>query len=285
MRCCLMSSVVPDGLTTSMADEGKVRRETPPGLGGAGGVAAPAPGESSASNHILPTADSDATAPTMLNIRAEELATQFGSSPNETSFGQGSWLGAAPRIGAELAPGTIVGNRYEILGMLGIGGMGAVYKAKDIEIGRLVAIKVIRSELARDPAIIDRFKQELLLASQVTHKNVIRIFDLGEAEGMKFITMEYIDGRDLGAILHERGKFSPSEATSIIRQVCLALDAAQAVGVVHRDLKPQNILMEVSGRVLVMDFGLARTLEDNGMTQSGSLVGTMDYMSPEQGVG
>lgn len=166
--------------------------------------------------------------------------------------------------------------------MLGVGGMGEVYKARDLALGRLVAFKVIRPELASSPAIIDRFKQEILLSSNVTHKNVIRIYDLGEADGMKFITMEYIDGRDLRAVLHDRGKFSPREAIEVVRQVCCALEAAHAVGVIHRDLKPQNIMCEPSGRILVMDFGLARTLEDNGLTQSGNLVGTLEYMSPEQ---
>jgi serine/threonine protein kinase len=166
--------------------------------------------------------------------------------------------------------------------MLGVGGMGEVYKAKDIALGRLVALKVIRPELASNPAIIDRFKQEILLSSNVTHKNVIRIYDLGEADGMKFITMEYVDGRDLRGVLHEQGKFSPKEAIAVIRQVCYALEAAHAVGVIHRDLKPQNIMCEPGGRVLVMDFGLARTLDDNGLTQSGNLVGTLEYMSPEQ---
>jgi serine/threonine protein kinase/Tfp pilus assembly protein PilF len=166
--------------------------------------------------------------------------------------------------------------------MLGIGGMGEVYKARDLALGRLVAFKVIRPELARNPAIIDRFKQEILLSSNVTHKNVIRIYDLGEADGMKFITMEYIDGRDLRAVLHDQGKFDPKEAIAVIRQVCYALEAAHAVGVIHRDLKPQNIMCEPGGRVLVMDFGLARTMDDNGLTQSGNLVGTLEYMSPEQ---
>jgi serine/threonine protein kinase/ATP/maltotriose-dependent transcriptional regulator MalT len=166
--------------------------------------------------------------------------------------------------------------------MLGVGGMGEVYKARDLALGRLVAFKVIRPELARNPAIIDRFKQEILLSSNVTHKNVIRIYDLGEADGMKFITMEFVDGRDLRAVLTDQGKFSPKEAIAVIRQVCFALEAAHTVGVIHRDLKPQNIMCEPGGRVLVMDFGLARTMEDNGLTQSGNLVGTLEYMSPEQ---
>jgi serine/threonine protein kinase len=116
----------------------------------------------------------------------------------------------------------------------------------------------------------------------VTHKNVIRIYDLGDADGVKFITMEFVEGRDLRALIQEKKKFSPEEAVEIMHQVCQALEAAHSVGVIHRDLKPQNIMREDSGRILVMDFGLARTVEGDGMTQVGALVGTMEYMSPEQ---
>ncbi len=182
-------------------------------------------------------------------------------------------------------PGTVLGNRYEILHALGEGGMGTVYKARDRELDRLVALKVIRPDLARNPAIIQRFKQELILARQVTHRNVVRIFDLGEADGIKFITMEFIEGKDLRSLLLEHTKFSPEEAAEIIRQVCLALDTAHSEGVIHRDLKPQNIMRDASGRIVVMDFGLARSLESDGMTQTGALIGTMEYMSPEQGLG
>ena len=166
--------------------------------------------------------------------------------------------------------------------MLGEGGMGAVYKALDRELNRPVALKVIRPELARNKAIIERFKQELLLAREVTHRNVIRIYDLGEADRMKFITMEYVEGEDLRALLVRKQKLAPEEAVEIVQQVCRALEAAHTVGIIHRDLKPQNIMQDKTGRILVMDFGLARTVEGDGMTQSGALVGTMDYMSPEQ---
>lgn len=184
-----------------------------------------------------------------------------------------------------LPPGTLLGQRYEIVALLGEGGMGAVYKAMDRELNRLVALKVIRPELARNKGIIDRFKQELLLAREVTHRNVIRIFDLGEADRIKFITMEYVEGEDLRALLLKKNKLSPEEAVDIIQQVCRALDAAHSVGIIHRDLKPQNIMRDKTGRILVMDFGLARTVDGEGMTQTGMLVGTMDYMSPEQALG
>jgi len=184
-----------------------------------------------------------------------------------------------------LQPGMLLAQRYEIVQILGQGGMGAVYKATDRELNRTVALKVIRPDLARDKAIVDRFKQELLLAHQVTHRNVIRIYDLSEADGMKFITMEYVEGENLLTLIHQKKKFSPEEAVEIMQQVCRALEAAHSVDVIHRDLKPQNIMRDKTGRILVMDFGLARTLEGDGMTQSGALVGTMEYMSPEQALG
>ena len=170
--------------------------------------------------------------------------------------------------------------------MLGEGGMGAVYKARDLELNRIISVKTIRREYAANPAIIERFKQELILSTQVTHRNVVRIYDLGEADGMKFITMEYVDGIDLGALIRQQKKLSADEAVEIIQQICKALDAAHAVGVIHRDLKPANVMREeATGRILVMDFGLARTLEGDGMTMTGALVGTMEYMSPEQALG
>ncbi|MGA8150553.1 MAG: tetratricopeptide repeat protein [Terriglobales bacterium] len=181
-----------------------------------------------------------------------------------------------------LETGDVLADRYEILQLLGEGGMGAVYKAMDRELDRPVALKLIRPELAANPSILARFKQELLLAHQVTHKNVIRIYDLGDADGVKFITMEFVEGQDLRSLIQEKQKFSPEEAVEIMQQVCRALEAAHGVGVIHRDLKPQNIMRDHTGRILVMDFGLARTIDGGGMTQTGALVGTMDYMSPEQ---
>jgi serine/threonine protein kinase/tetratricopeptide (TPR) repeat protein/TolB-like protein len=176
----------------------------------------------------------------------------------------------------------LLGERYEILKRLGEGGMGAVYKARDHELDRLVALKVIRPELAGHPDILRRFKQELILARQVTHKNVVRIFDLGSADGRKFITMDYIEGRDLKSILVERGKLPPAEVVPIFQQICRGLEAAHVEGVVHRDLKPQNVMLDATGRVWLMDFGLARSMEMAGLTRTGVLMGTPDYMSPEQ---
>ena len=189
-------------------------------------------------------------------------------------------------IGATvLEVGTVLGGRYQIQLLLGMGGMGAVYKAHDLEVDRTVGLKVIRPDLAGNPAILARFKQELVLARQVTHKNIIRIYDLNEADGVKFITMEFVEGEDLRTILTREGKLSPKDAVDVMRQACAGLQAAHAEGVIHRDLKPGNIMRDASGRVVIMDFGLAKTVQGDGMTQTGMMIGTMEYMSPEQAMG
>ncbi len=182
--------------------------------------------------------------------------------------------------------GDVLGGRYEILKLLGMGGMGAVYKARDMEVERLVALKVIRPDLAGNPAILARFKQELVLARQITHRNIVRIYDLhSEADGAKYITMEFIEGEDLRTILTRQGKLPNEEAVEIMLQVCSGLQAAHVEGVIHRDLKPSNIMRDPTGRVVLIDFGLARTIQGDGMTQTGMMVGTMEYMSPEQAMG
>ncbi|PYY03158.1 MAG: hypothetical protein DMG64_08840 [Acidobacteria bacterium] len=199
-----------------------------------------------------------------------------------TGAGSAAAARAAINSSAILEPGTLLGGRYEIIAMLGLGGMGAVYKAYDRDIEREIALKVIRPDLASNPELLQRFKQELLLARQIAHKNVVRIFDVRESGGIKFITMEFINGRDLRGLLAQHGKLPAAEALDIMHQVCLGLAAAHAEGVIHRDLKPGNIMRDQQGRVVVMDFGLARSLDGGGMTQTGAMLGTMEYMSPEQ---
>jgi serine/threonine protein kinase/tetratricopeptide (TPR) repeat protein len=230
--------------------------------------------------------------PLPLNDQTLDGAVPSGALPASTTpRGTSAWSVAvtappdAPYPQGEELVGTLLADRYEILELLGQGGMGAVYKARDTELGRLVALKLIRPDLASNPEILLRFKQELILAREVTHRNVIRIFDLGQAKGFKFITMEFVEGRDLRAVLRERGKLPPDEAVRIIAQVCRALESAHAAGVVHRDLKPQNIMLDAKDRVYVMDFGIAHSLETPGMTQTGALMGTPEYMSPEQAKG
>ncbi len=196
-----------------------------------------------------------------------------------------------------LQPGTILGGRYEILETLGEGGMGSVFKARDREVDRIVALKVIRPELAGSQEMLQRFRQELVLASKITHRNVVRIYDLGLADGLRFISMEYIEGRELTDILRERGKLPVREAAEIMLQVCKGLSVAHGEGVIHRDLKPQNIMIDKVGRAAVMDFGIAHSIESQGLgikpgqpfvegqfglTVIGALLGTPRYMSPEQ---
>jgi serine/threonine protein kinase/tetratricopeptide (TPR) repeat protein len=216
--------------------------------------------------------------PQVTSVDADATLIDAGQAPRGASPGGARGQSSAP----ELRPGDVLGGRYEILQLLGEGGMGAVYKAMDRELDRPVALKLIRPQLAANPSILARFKQELLLAHQVTHKNVIRIYDLGDADGVKFITMEFVEGVDLRALIQEKKKLSPTEAVEITQQIGRALEATHGVGVIHRDLKPQNIMRDGTGRILLMDFGLARTVAGDGMTQTGALVGTMEYMSPEQ---
>ncbi|HET8922411.1 MAG TPA: protein kinase [Candidatus Acidoferrum sp.] len=185
----------------------------------------------------------------------------------------------------QLQPGSVLGDRYEIVQLLGQGGMGAVYKARDRELDRIVALKLIRPEFAKNPEILRRFKQELILARQVTHKNVIRIYDLGQSDAIKFITMDFVEGQDLRHLLLEKGKLPPDQAARILLQICRALEAAHTESVIHRDLKPQNIMLDSGGRAYVMDFGIARSAYLPGMTQTGALIGTPEYMSPEQARG
>ena len=264
----------------------KPGRSQDSGPGGPGGLRAPAKGDSAPSEVPLdgatfieapkkPSADPGATAIVNRSLDA--------SVSSRLSTGPQTYGGAYRDV--VLQPGDLFGGRYEILQLLGEGGMGSVYKAADREVERTVALKLIRPDLASNPAILARFKQELLTAHQVTHKNVIRIYDMAEAEGVKFITMEFVEGTDLRHVLLDHGKLAPEEAVEIIRQVCLALDAAHSAGIIHRDLKPQNIMQDKNGRILVMDFGLARSVESGGMTQTGALLGTIEYMSPEQSMG
>ena len=221
-------------------------------------------------------------------------AQTFGVGPNSPTsapFARGpmspnsptsaSWAGAA----AAMAMGGPVdfGPRYRVERLLGQGGMGSVYLAYDQDLGRQVALKLVRPDLMVHPEAIARFKQELLLASKISHRNILRIHDLGDAAGMKFISMAFVDGEDLHHLLMREGKLPLERMLNITRQLCGALEAAHSEGVVHRDLKPQNIMLGKDDQVFVSDFGLAKSLGAvNSMTQSGEMLGTPRYMAPEQ---
>ena len=184
-----------------------------------------------------------------------------------------------------LGVGAFIAGRYEISRVLGRGGMGTVYQVTDHDLDRVAALKVIRPEWASDPEIIRRFKQELLLARQISHPNVIQIYDIGNEGGVWFISMAYVEGRDLAHMIEERGKLPPAEAVSIIGKIAEGLQAAHMENVVHRDLKPRNIMVSGDSHITVMDFGVARSADGSSMTRAGAVVGTPAYMSPEQAKG
>jgi tetratricopeptide (TPR) repeat protein len=173
------------------------------------------------------------------------------------------------------------GPRYRVVGVIGKGGMGEVYRAYDAELKVEVALKIVRGDSEQDEALA-RFRREIALARKVTSPNVLRIYDLEEHEGLRFLSMELVEGEDLAAIMKRDGKLSVERALKLFRQVCTGLAAAHAEGVVHRDLKPQNVLVDKTDRVHVADFGLARSIGDSGMTASGAVLGSPAYMSPEQ---
>jgi serine/threonine protein kinase/Flp pilus assembly protein TadD len=182
---------------------------------------------------------------------------------------------------SEFEKGDIVANRYRILQRIGAGGMGAVYRVLDLTLDRVVALKTVHPEMAHRPGALEHFKKELILARQVTHKNVCRVFDLGQERGTYFLTMEFVQGQSLGKITRRNLKCPPQEAAQIILQAAEGLEAAHETGIVHRDLKPDNIMTHADGRVLVMDFGIARPVDELGP----GFAGTPAYASPEQLLG
>ena len=177
-------------------------------------------------------------------------------------------------------------GRYEILALVGAGGMGTVYRARDLELDDVVALKVMRPELSATPGILDRFRREAKLARRVTHRNVARVFDIGEHEGDRFLTMEFVEGESLSAALAREGAFSLTRALVIAAAIADGLASAHSAGVMHRDLKPDNVLLGRDGRVVITDFGIARALVDalqgSAVSTQGMFVGTPAYMAPEQ---
>jgi len=200
-------------------------------------------------------------------------------SPEDISVSQTKTLETSKE---ELTTGSTFANRYQIIEELGKGGMGRVYKVLDKEVNAKVALKLIKPEIASDKKTIERFRNELKVARDIAHKNVCRMYDLGKEEGAYYITMEYVSGGDLKSFIRRSGIISVGKAISIANQVCEGLSEAHRLGVVHRDLKPQNIMIDKDGNARIMDFGIARSLRAKGITGSGVMIGTPEYMSPEQ---
>jgi serine/threonine-protein kinase len=215
-----------------------------------------------------------------------EVASQVTAAIGATAGGPG-----APT--ARLERGQMFAGRYEILSIVGRGGMGIVYRAKDRQLDEVVALKVLRGEaLQDDPSLLDRFKQEIKLARKITHRNVLRTHDFGEADGTPYISMEYLEGVTVKELIRGKGALPLGVGLSIAKQMCHGLDAAHHEGVVHRDIKPQNMLIiPESGDLKIMDFGIARVSEvkgeasGSGLTTAGTVMGTPDYMPPEQAQG
>jgi len=211
----------------------------------------------------------------------DRLVAYFRTQPQVTV--------GAPRTGdGSIGPGTLLAGRYLIEDVLGRGGMGVVYRAHDRQIDEAVAIKVLRPELGTlDPTLLERFKQELRLARRITHRNVVRTYDLGEAAGTYYITMELVRGTTLHTFIREAGRLDVGATLTIGKQLCRALEVAHEEGIIHRDIKPQNLIVDQAGFLKVMDFGIARLAEHRPaeaetLTAVGMVVGTPQYMAPEQ---
>ena len=185
----------------------------------------------------------------------------------------------------ELSRGSIFAGRYEVLDELGSGGMGKVYRVFDRKLSEEVALKLIRPEIAANRKTIERFKNELKIARRIAHTHVGRMYDLGEESGLYYIAMEYVPGENLKSFIRRSGHLTVSKAVSIARQVCMGLAEAHRFGVIHRDLKPSNIMIDQEGNARIMDFGIARTFESKEITGLGIIIGTPEYMSPEQAQG
>ena len=205
-------------------------------------------------------------------MESHDLKTQVLASPGSAA------AGPAPDVAASLAA------RYEVLDSLGEGGMGLVYRVRDRETAEILALKLLRPEIARDPSMMERFKDEIRLARRITHKNICRIYDFNRVDDLAYITMELVDGESLRAYLKRAGKLSPERVIDLARQIAAGLGEAHAQGVVHRDLKPENVILARDGLVKLMDFGIARALGGNATTAQ-IVIGTPGYMAPEQSQG
>jgi len=182
--------------------------------------------------------------------------------------------------GGRFTPGQIIAERYRVVALAGRGGMGEVYRAEDLKLGQVVALKFLPEKLSQDAAALARFHSEVRISRQVSHPNVCRVFDVGEADGVLFLTMEYVDGEDLASVVRRIGRLSPDKATEIARQICAGLAAAHERGIIHRDLKPANVMLDGAGKIRITDFGLASIAAS--IQGADARAGTPAYMAPEQ---
>ncbi len=220
---------------------------------------------------------------------AQTVALTAAQQALVTSGGGGRPVGSAPT--GLLEVGQVLAGRYEIKKVLGAGGMGVVYRAWDRQLEEVVAIKTLRPEaIAEDARSLERFKEEIRLARRITHRNVVRTHDLGEVNGLYYITMEFVEGANLKDLIRKRGRLPVGVTLTVGKQLCRALEVAHEAGVIHRDIKPQNIVVDAGGFLKVMDFGIARRTEGHrvgreGLTAVGTAIGTPEYMAPEQLLG
>jgi eukaryotic-like serine/threonine-protein kinase len=234
----------------------------------------------------------------MFELREKDRVVEFlsasgGQTVPVSMMTGGSTTPTSATVSRMLPVGIVLANRYEIKEVLGAGGMGVVYRAWDRDLQELVAVKTLKTDqIQTDQTMLERFKQEIRLARRITHRNVVRTHDLGEVDGTYFITMEYVEGTSLEKLIAKRGRLPVNVTLPIGKQLLRALEVAHEAGVIHRDIKPQNMVVDGSGFLKVMDFGIARLAEGpkrdgkaKGLTLAGSVLGTPDYMSPEQLMG
>jgi serine/threonine-protein kinase len=202
------------------------------------------------------------------------------SPDSETSLGPGSTTGRPASDGGRFLPGAMLAGRYRMVGLLGRGGMGEVYRADDLKLGQTVALKFLPRDAEHDTERRERFLTEVRMSLRVTHPNVCRVFDLGQVDDRQFLSMEYVDGEDLASLLRRIGRLPEDKAIEIARQLCAGLAAAHEEGVLHRDLKPANVMIDGRGRAKITDFGLAAAT--SGVTGAEARAGTPQYMAPEQ---
>lgn len=222
--------------------------------------------------------------------QSEPMGGKSDSAATETAAVAGASMGASVSISSitsstaddegRFVAGTLLGGRYRVLGLLGRGGMGEVYRATDLMLGQSVALKFLPEEAAKNPRLLERFHGEVRVARMVSHPNVCRVFDIGQIDGAPYISMEYVDGEDLASLLLRIGRLPADKAVEIARKLCAGLAAAHERGVIHRDLKPQNIMINKRGEVVIMDFGLAAIAAQLSGAEARS--GTPAYMAPEQ---